>query len=426
MIRQNFDYIIIGAGLCGLTMARELSRKDKKVLLLERGNFIKNVGNVFYAGLLYDKFSLAKSRQGVLIYRSFGVGGTSIISCNNAVSPVQECLDRIGIDFRKEISEVKKECCVSDSAFPIGLASKKIMRTANELGYDMRPMPKFGALGKCVSCGNCELGCKYGAKWTALEFLKGIKQENVTIVPNFLVKKIISFGGKASGVYGRDFKFNKKTFFGAKIILAAGGIGTPIILQNSGIDAGNNLFLALFNVTYGINKRLRQSKDPCMSVICEKFRKGEGFILSPFIDNIVSFISAVAPRHTLEVLRRSKMLGIMTKIEDDSVGKVYKNGKIDKAPTQDDLRKLNKGSGIAKEILIKCGVNPKNIIVTKPRGAHPGGTAGIGRVVNKNLETKTKNLFVCDGSVLPFAPGVPPILTLISLSKWFVKNSLEG
>lgn len=76
---------------------------------------------------------------------------------------------------------------------------------------------------------------------------------------------------------------------------------------------------------------------------------------------------------------------------------------------------------IAKEILIKAGVDPKSIIITSPRGAHPGGTAPIGITVDKNHETKIKNLFVADASVLPEAPGLPPILTIIALSKRLAK-----
>ncbi|WP_295609101.1 GMC oxidoreductase, partial [uncultured Methanobrevibacter sp.] len=68
-------------------------------------------------------------------------------------------------------------------------------------------------------------------------------------------------------------------------------------------------------------------------------------------------------------------------------------------------------------ILEKAGVDPKTIGSTVYRGAHPGGTAPIGKVVDSNLETEMSNLYVCDASVLPISPGKPPILTILALSK---------
>jgi choline dehydrogenase-like flavoprotein len=424
-MQQEFDYIIVGAGLCGLVLARELSKKNKKVLILEKGPFLNKLGTVMRAFFFYDKHALAKSNQGVYIYRVFGVGGTSIVSCGNAVEFSDEEYNKIGINFRNEVAEAKRECFVKDNGSEIGKVSAKIMQAANKLDYDMHPMPKFNRGNKCVPyCGNCVVGCNYKLKWTSRDCLEGIDTNNVHLVTNFSVKKVINSNGNAVGIEGSRSGLIKQRFFAEKIILSAGGVGTPVILQNSGIEAGDNLFVDLFNLTYGKFKNCNQVNELPMSAVCVKFHKSDGFVISPFVDNIVSFSSNVIPRYLPYTFRLNNLMGIMTKIADDSSGKVYKNGRIDKAPTKNDIKKLKKGNDISKEILINCGVNPKSLFVTKARGAHPGGTAGIGRVVDKNLETKMKNLYVCDCSVLPFAPGLPPILVLITLAKWFSKNVL--
>ncbi len=420
---EKFDYIIVGAGLCGLTLAKGLSQKNKKVLVLEQGGYIKKFGNLLYAASIYDKFTLSKSRQGFIILRSFGVGGTSIVSCGNAVEFPEEEINKIGIDFRSELDSAKKECCQT-TKHPIGKASMKIMKTANQLGYDMQPMPKLG-LEKCVSCGNCILGCGHLAKWTAAEYLKDINKHDVCIITGFKVKKVLSSAGKAIGIEGSDGLFSSQKYFSDKIILSAGGIGTPIILQKSGVEeAGKSLFVDFFTNIYGINKEFNQAKEVSMSVVCAKFHKEDGFILSPFIDSSIGLLACVEIKHAGYALKLNSLMGLMNKINDDNVGRVYPNGAVDKALTQNDWKKLRKGNEIATEILIKSGVNPKSIFITLPRGAHPGGTAAIGKVVNTSLETKIKNLYVCDCSVLPEAPGFPPILTLIAISKWFAKNVL--
>lgn len=47
----------------------------------------------------------------------------------------------------------------------------------------------------------------------------------------------------------------------------------------------------------------------------------------------------------------------------------------------------------------------------------------IGEVVDNNLKVLgCEGLYVCDASVLPVAPGLPPILTIAALAKWLAKK----
>ena len=424
-MKNNYDYIIVGAGLCGLVLAEELSKKNKKVLILEKGGFVNRLGTIFWAPFFYDKWALATSKQGVTVYRFIGVGGTSVVSCGNAVEFTDEEYSRIGINFKEYLPEARKYSCVKQEGLSVGPASARIMKEANLLGHDMRPMPKFSIAGRCPSCGNCVLGCGYESKWTSKECLKNINKENVELITGFNIEKVLSKDGHVIGVEGRNGLLGGRQFLAPRVILSAGGIGTPVILQNSGIEAGSNLFFDIFNVTYGISKDYNQRNEMTMSVVCDKYHKSDGFVMAPYVDCCVAFIPGVNLRYMFNTFKIGKMMGIMTKIADDSVGRVHANGAIDKSPTVNDLHKLNKGSKLATEILIKCGVDSKSIFVGKLRGAHPGGTAGIGRVVDNKLETKLKDLYVCDASVLPFAPGLPPMLSLIAMTKWFGKNILE-
>ena len=97
--------------------------------------------------------------------------------------------------------------------------------------------------------------------------------------------------------------------------------------------------------------------------------------------------------------------------------RVLDNGDVIKTNTIEDIRYLAEGAATAGSILEKAGVDPKTIGSTVYRGAHPGGTAPIGKTVDSNLETEIEGLFVSDASVLPISPGKPPILTILALSK---------
>jgi len=90
--------------------------------------------------------------------------------------------------------------------------------------------------------------------------------------------------------------------------------------------------------------------------------------------------------------------------------------------TENDRRKLDRGDQIAREILLKAGVGPSTLYTTRVRAGHPGGTAGISRVVDRELETEISGLYVSDASVLPTAPGLPPVVTLVALSKRLSKR----
>jgi choline dehydrogenase-like flavoprotein len=113
---------------------------------------------------------------------------------------------------------------------------------------------------------------------------------------------------------------------------------------------------------------------------------------------------------------------VMAKTKDDAVGRITGKGKISNPLTKNDQKRLDKGSEISKEILQQTGVDPKTFYTSHVRGTHPGGTAGIGHVVNKDLETEINRLFVCDCSVLPVAPGLPPVVTIVALAKKLSKS----
>jgi len=120
-------------------------------------------------------------------------------------------------------------------------------------------------------------------------------------------------------------------------------------------------------------------------------------------------------------MRYDRTIGLMTKIRDECTGQVYQDGSVSKRVTEKDRQKLNEGAEISREILKKAGA--RSTVVSKLMvGAHPGGTAAVGTVVDKDLQTEVNNLFVCDASVLPTSPGMPPILTIVALGKRLAKT----
>ena len=426
MVNKKYDFIIVGSGAGGATLARELSRKDQSVLILEKGSNEKKLGTFQDSLRFYDANKLTKvpkkSKEGVIIWRTIMAGGSTVVSCGNGTRCLEKEFADFGIKLDEELSEVEKETDVKPFAEELlSEGSKRIMEASKELGYRMELMPKFIQREKCVNCGQCSFGCAREAKWTALNYLDEAIELGAEVLYNTPIDKILQEKGKVKGV--RGFSRNgENEFLADVVILAAGGLGTPVILQKSGINnAGKSLFIDLLINTYGITDGLNQINEPTMAIVDHEFHKEKGFILSTFVNHhrMVRFME-LGPKGLSLPLNR--MLGIMTKTADESVGYVDSNGKVSKTVTENDWKRLNEGSSMAKEILIKSGAHPNSILFSKVQGAHPGGTAALGKIVGTDLQTEIENLYVCDASVFPRSPGMPPILTVCALAKKLAKN----
>jgi len=113
----------------------------------------------------------------------------------------------------------------------------------------------------------------------------------------------------------------------------------------------------------------------------------------------------------------------MVKVRDDLGGKITKRGFLSKKLTDNDWEKLNKGAQISKRILENLGAT--EIYKTWLLAAHPGGTVKIGEHLDENLQTKFRDLYVCDASVFPEKLGVPPTSTILALGKRLAKHLVE-
>ena len=78
----------------------------------------------------------------------------------------------------------------------------------------------------------------------------------------------------------------------------------------------------------------------------------------------------------------------MVKTPDECRGYVDDDGDVVKINTIQDIRYLAEGVATAGFILKEAGVDPNTIGSTVYRGAHPGGTAPIGKIVDSNQKSK--------------------------------------
>ena len=157
-----------------------------------------------------------------------------------------------------------------------------------------------------------------------------------------------------------------------------------------------------------------------MSVVSWKWYDSHGIRLGTMIDPmLMTFLSLAKAgwQHLFKILKYRQMIGVLVKIKDELGGSVDIHGEVSKKLTVADMDKIEMGARLAEKVLVEAGCDKQSIVRGEIRGAHPSGTCRIGDVVDENLETRIRNLYVCDASIFPEALDRPTVITLISFAK---------
>ena len=424
------DVIIVGSGPGGATTARQLARAGEKVLLLERGIDYrsKSYYGTYLGALIYaDRMSLLFTQEGLNIVRPLMVGGATSMYCGCAAPPPDWLKNKYGVDIDAEVSETMNELQIA--ALPDllrGAASTRIAQAAQSLGYNWEPQLKFmrPGRGKKFDCGaKCMLGCRCSAKWNAAEWVDEAVAAGADLRTNAKVSRVLTDDKQVTGVEGA---LNGQPFraLAPVVILAAGGIGTPRILQASGVKgAGDGMTMDITTMVYGFVKERGTGNEPPMTWSWENLE--EGYMLSTLIDPwllypIINVMKGV--RYAATWPKWNNTLGVMIKLKDSISGGVFADGKISKPLVGNDRERQRGAEEMCRKILKAAGADPSSMFMTPLRGTHPSGTVRIGTMLDTNLQTEVAGLYVCDASTFPEALARPTVLTIIGMGKRLAKH----
>lgn len=413
--KNHYDVIIVGSGTCGSTIARELCRQHKKVLVLEKGSNKRLSETLLGLAPIINEVQVSPTLKDM---RAITAGGTSAVYFAVAAPPPLDIFKSLGIDLEDIYEEAQKELPLDylpDELF--GPQTLKLRDSAKELGHSWEKQPMLVDQSKCKS------GYSYEAKWKAKSYLEDAIQDGAEVKYKADVTRIIFDNNKAIGVeYSTSKKSSKpgNQVFGDKIILAAGVLATPKILKENGVDnVGNSGFYFDPNQVYfGLIPGLK-SKGNFMGAmetyIEDDIALGDANV--PGIFYKLLMLSLFKPKHFFSY---SNSIGIGVKVHEPMGGEVKENGEYHKELSKEVFEKLEKGGKEAIKILKNAGA--ESIIKSPVNVTSTGGLLKINEHVDNNLQTQFENLYVCDRSILPDTFRKPPTLTLVCLGKYLARH----
>lgn len=406
-----FDHVVVGTGPGGATVARELSRAGSSVLMVERGSAAPPTGLARQAlrELFWPGRSLLRSGS-VLVLRALTLGGSSMYFFGTAWPPPHEALLAHGLDLRADAAALQRE--LRPAPLPrelMGPRAVRLLDSARALGFDWQPMPKFVDQERLRRDG---LGAWGAAKWTARSFVQDAQRHGARLLTGATVHRVLVRDGAAQGVeltFGR----RRRVVRAGRVVLAAGGLGTPPVLRASGVrGAGENYFYDPVVAVMGSVDGLDAGFEPPMLAAANL--AGQGYMLTDLCrPRWLHDALTVAAGRPDRVGAYRRTLTVMVKARDGLSGAMTRRG-AGKPLTAEDRKILDRGEEDARAILGYAGA--RSVYRAGYVAVHPGGTAKVGDVVGTDLQTEIAGLYVCDASVIPIAWGLPPTFTVMSLA----------
>jgi choline dehydrogenase-like flavoprotein len=357
--------------------------------------------------ILFPPMRIQKTRERMVVVSGIGHGGTTTLCAGNAVRRDAD-LKEIGIDLDAEFRELFADIPVTaDHRHLWKDNTKKLFDICVGMKLDPRPLPKMGNYARCRDCGRCILGCASGVKWDSRRYLQGALAKGARLVDHCRVMNVAGDGRRARGVFAK--KGMRTHYYPADlIVLAAGGLHTPIILERSGIPCQKTLFVDPVLCVAAELKDSCQDRELSMPFVVQR----EHYIISPYFDYL-SFFFNRRWKH-----RARDTFTLMIKLADENRGGVSKKG-IDKPLTETDNKRLAEGVALCRDLMARLGIDREKTFLGTLNAGHPGGMLPLSADEARTLHHPAlpENLYVVDASLLPRALGNPPSLTIMALAK---------
>jgi choline dehydrogenase-like flavoprotein len=319
----------------------------------------------------------------------------------------------------------------------------------------LAPEKMLKALGECHACGNCNIGCTFDTKRSALTtFIPWAEEEGARVLADTCVERIhfrkgrVDFVEAKTGARGEPLRVRAD-----KVIVSGGPISSSALLLQSGIRKNVGWGLS-FNAGAMVVAEFDEALDAYDADQMTTYLKGDEFLIEATHNPIAS--AALTTPGWMEVhgalMRRSRHLAYAgAMVPTETSGRVVLSPWFGHEETRftasaEDVRRLREGIKTIVRVFFAAGarrvllptetfteltsVDQIHLVDERIRtlrdiqsgSSHPqGGNAmsddpDVGVVDTRFAVHGTRGLFVCDASVFPDSIGVNPMHTVLALA----------
>ncbi|MBI4209339.1 MAG: GMC family oxidoreductase [Deltaproteobacteria bacterium] len=477
--KETADVCVIGSGAGGAVVAKEVALAGRSVIVFEEGPYVQTHEFTQDQLTAAERYYQEGGTLGVIdrafitIIQGKCLGGSTTVNSGICFRlPDRKRTEWIEQFGWKELADSKwdrametleKDLSIQPS-LPFALGKNNLLFEKGAKALGMNPkLIRRNAKG-CIGCGVCHTGCPSGAKmsmektYIPLASEKGASVYTECRAEEILVENGIAKGIRASVLDSKTKQPIHTVEVRSKVtVLAGSAVGTPMLLKKNRLlkskQVGENLHLHPAVGTIGIYEEpVHLWKGVPQGAEVSDFY-GEGIVLetATVAPEIMALqIPFIGVPHTELMQQLPNMASWGGLVEDSSRGFVrvgpdgrpflgYRLNEIDIARLKRIIKMtsdIHFAAGARKvlsnlpglevienakdtEKIIRHPVAGNQLVLV---GNHPQGTCRMGTdphtsVVGTTCEThEVKNLFICDGSVMPSAVSVNPQITIMGVA----------
>jgi len=470
--RLEADAVVIGTGAGGGPTAAVLAERGLRVVVLEAGPYLRTDDFTGDEGAMTARlYRMSLSRaSGMALYAGECVGGSTVINDALCFRPPGEILaewrGRHGLSGLTDaaLAPFVDRAWRDVHAEPTDRAhasrnAERLLRGARRLGWSGSATPR-NVIG-CANLGLCNLGCPSGAKQSTLvTYVPRAERAGARVIANARAERVGIDGGRARGVDAVTIdpatrRVTARFRVEAPLVcLAAGALGTPVLLQRSGVAAGGGLQVhSSVHVTARFAEAIHGYYGPTMSYAVDELadvngRTGPGVMIesvSALPLPTATALPGFGAEHETRMRALAHYARALVVLRDRTRGRVAADGTVAYALEPGDVERLRAGMAAAARAYLAAGAAEVLLPVLASRplrtdgdcakfAARPlapselallyavhlfGGACMAGRDADGVCDERgacfgVRGLYVVDAAGLPGNTGVNPQITIMA------------